>query len=531
MGSIVLCEDGRNNLSIIDGQQRLTSFSLLLIYLNHKQKELEIPDSSRKNMSNYLSITKGGMESLVLNIEPREQLVRTLIANPNEVYLHYEDYANTESNRNIIYCYNVIERCFPSDILTDINLPLFIEWLLDKIILVEIKSHNIDNAYTIFETVNDRGLNLKPAEILKGYLLSKIVETHEEIWELKAEEANIFWNDRLQEFSNKENISDSDFFRAWLRSKYAQTMRSSKAGATNEDFENIANNFHSWVKNNASSRLKLKQQQDYYFFIRSDFDFFSSLFLKCYEFKTNCCKGQELLYINNFYTIADSLAYPLLMSSVNKLDDDETIAQKLCVVSSFIDCYANIRMLQGRAITQSSVRNYIYELIKKIRNVSLSEVKSLLSVEYKKLRTGETIMRPIQSANTLGYSHYYYARLLNHILPVADFKDLLRSRKQSSYVILQIANEEDLNLISDSTTELFLNSFANFCIIHRNDARLYEKLPTIEEKMSFLWGINAFPEMQEQQGETQVAFILRRGEVLAQYTEQIWSFPYATKEE
>lgn len=46
--------------------------------------------------------------------------------------------------------------------------------MLDKIMLVEVKAYSMDNAYTIFETMNDRGLSLNPTEILKGFLLSKI---------------------------------------------------------------------------------------------------------------------------------------------------------------------------------------------------------------------------------------------------------------------------------------------------------------------------------------------------------------------
>ena len=525
MGSIVLCDDGRSHLSIIDGQQRLTSFSILLIYLNHKQRELNIPETSLKNMSNFLFITKGGVQSLVLNIESREQLMRTLIEDPNDVYINYENFANSESNKHIIQCYNNIERIFPSELLTDVTLPLFIEWLLDKIILVEIKSHSIDHAYTIFETVNDRGLNLKPAEILKGYLLSKIVETHEEQWESKAEEANIFWIDRLQEFSNKEGISDSDFFRAWLRGKYAQSTRSTKAGSVNEDFETIANNFHSWVKDNASSKLKLKSPRDYYFFIRSDFDYYTSLFLRCYKYKTHASKGHELLYVNNFYTIADSLSYPLLMASITKLDDEETVEQKIRIVSSYLDCYSNVRMLQSRAITQSSIRNSIYELIKRIRDVSVSELISILSTELYKQTGGEMVMRSLHMMNNWGYCHYFFARLIHHLHPVHDFRDLLRSRKQSSYVLIQISTKDDYNdTISETTSEILQGAVANYCIVHRSDAKHVESLVNIQEKMSYLWSVNAFPELEEIPNEPIFDFISRRGERLAQYAQVIWSF-------
>lgn len=35
--------------------------------------------------------------------------------------------------------------------------------------MVEIVAYSDENAYTIFETMNDRGLNLTPSEMLKGF--------------------------------------------------------------------------------------------------------------------------------------------------------------------------------------------------------------------------------------------------------------------------------------------------------------------------------------------------------------------------
>ena len=42
--------------------------------------------------------------------------------------------------------------------------------------LVEITAYSDEDAYTIFETMNDRGLSLTPTDMLKGYLLANITE-------------------------------------------------------------------------------------------------------------------------------------------------------------------------------------------------------------------------------------------------------------------------------------------------------------------------------------------------------------------
>ena len=50
---------------------------------------------------------------------------------------------------------------FPEE-LRDDALPYFIDWLLENVHLVEITAYSDDDAYTIFETMNDRGLSLTP---------------------------------------------------------------------------------------------------------------------------------------------------------------------------------------------------------------------------------------------------------------------------------------------------------------------------------------------------------------------------------
>ncbi len=524
MGSIVLCRDSRKNLSIVDGQQRLTTFSLLLIYLSHLQEILEIPELSKKNMRDYLYIIKGGEQSLILNIESRVEVMNFLIESTGETY-NFDLIAQPESVRNIIWGYEAIKRLFPQDIVTKDRLPLFTEWLLDNVQMVEILTENMDNAYTIFETMNDRGLNLKPSEILKGYLLAKIIEEHDVKNEIKAEEANMFWTQRLDEFQTKAHINESDFFRAWLRAKYAITQRSTKSGAENEDFEKIGTNFHSWVKDN-TVRMKLKSPEDYYFFIRSDFDFYSMLYMDINSYRIQETEGYEVLYLNSFYTIADSLIYPILMSPISKIDEREVVKDKIRVVSSFIDKLANIRTLQNRAITQTSMRNTIYELVKKTRNIEIVQLRAILQDEINKTCEKDGLYHSLQEMNNGSYYHYFYARIWCHLNKELNFSDLLRSRRQSSYVLMQMFNEQDLSedVETDSQVYLLINSVANYCLMRRKDAREYEQLTKIQEKMNYLTLHGEYPELHSK-FDSPLTMILERDEAFQKITKNMWGSP------
>jgi hypothetical protein len=48
---------------------------------------------------------------------------------------------------------------FPEEI-NEERLPFFLDWLIENVDLVEISANSDDDAYTVFETMNDRGLNL-----------------------------------------------------------------------------------------------------------------------------------------------------------------------------------------------------------------------------------------------------------------------------------------------------------------------------------------------------------------------------------
>lgn len=80
-----------------------------------------------------------------------------------------------ESGMSMMERYRDIEELFPDD-LKEEALPFFIYWLVNKVLLLEIDTPSEDEAHTIFLTMNDRGLSLNSAEMMKAYLLQQIYE-------------------------------------------------------------------------------------------------------------------------------------------------------------------------------------------------------------------------------------------------------------------------------------------------------------------------------------------------------------------
>src|SRR5207245_2200960 len=133
-----------------------------------------------------------------------------------------------ESTANILARYNDIAESFPDE-LRGAALPYFVDWLIENVHLVEITAYSDEDAYTIFETMNDRGLSLTPSDMLKGYLLANITDSDQRL------HAGKVWKDRMNALLDLGKDEDADGIKSWLRSQHAETIRERKKGAAPED--------------------------------------------------------------------------------------------------------------------------------------------------------------------------------------------------------------------------------------------------------------------------------------------------------
>jgi uncharacterized protein with ParB-like and HNH nuclease domain len=233
---------------LIDGQQRLTTMTLLLIHLNHVQQDYEV----KVPVDELIYSERYGQKSFHLDVEERRECMQALFDG--------RDLAAPEpvgSVANLLARYADIEDLFPEDLGSPTTLPYFLDWLLDNVELVEITTYNDEDAYAIFETMNDRGLSLTPAEMLKGYLLSKL-----DTEDVRAS-ADEIWRRKIEALKQWGDDEDANFFKAWLRAQYAHTIRERKRGASNQDFEHIGSSFHKWVRDNGEPHMGLRTRTDF----------------------------------------------------------------------------------------------------------------------------------------------------------------------------------------------------------------------------------------------------------------------------
>lgn len=365
MGTIVLSAKD-NAYSIIDGQQRLTSLTLLLIYLYHSIDSSDAKDEIR----NMIYSSSYGKKSFNLKVEEREDCLQGLY----EKGQYDISLCRNSSTRNMVERYSDIQEIFPSNEFSGTKLNSFAYWVINKLILVQIVANTEESAYTIFETMNDRGLSLTPSDMLKGFILSNFNS------EEKRSKVNTEWKKDMQEFNDYGKDIDTQFFQAWMRAKFAETIRETGAGAVNKDFENIGVRFHNWFKDNyEKGLLKDAINGNIELFIEQNYRFYFKWFMMIKKAEISLQSGMEHLYYILYNPIAPTLTYPLLMSSLIVGDDDDTCRQKIDLVAQYIDGFVTRRSVNYHKSGSSTIRYTMYNLVKNIRNKSLSDLKKILS--------------------------------------------------------------------------------------------------------------------------------------------------------
>jgi uncharacterized protein DUF262/uncharacterized protein DUF1524 len=395
LGSIIISKkDGAS--FVVDGQQRLTSLTLLLIYLRNLQKKR----ADKVNLDELIVSERFGEVSFNLEVPERAPWMK---APYDEV--SFDETDQPESVQNLKHRFADIEEEFPEE-LRGHALPYFVDWLLENVHLVEITAYSDDDAYTIFETMNDRGLSLSPTDMLKGYLLANI----EEPGRTRAAE---IWRRRLRELQAREEEDPADFFKNWLRSQYATKIRERKKGATSEDFDRIGTEFHRWLRE-ASETIGLSRGDAFYRFVERDLDFFAKQYLRIVQASYEVTPGLEHIAYNadHGFTLQD-----LLLLAPLRPDDNETIvARKLSVVARYVDILLTWRIWNFRSIAYSTMQYAMFLVMRDIRGlepVALArELHRRLESEGETFRSHSPYYKPEVGLHVHQQNRYAIHRIL-----------------------------------------------------------------------------------------------------------------------
>lgn len=257
--------------------------------------------------------------------------------------------------------------------------------------------------------MNDRGLNLTPTQMLKGFLLSSVNSDEEK------KELDELWKNKIFELHKIDQNEDLEFFKAWLRAKYAETIRAGKKGAPNEDFEKIGTRFHSWVRDN-KNKIGLKDGINIYEFINKDFNFYSKIYIKINKAIKDSLNGLESIYYIYDRGLASSLYSPLLLAPIKLDDNEETINKKLALVAYYLELFVVSRSVNRRNYSHGAIRYTMYNLVKEIRDMDVKSLANLLKRKASEIDEGlEGMKNLILHGQNKRFIKFLLARITRYI--------------------------------------------------------------------------------------------------------------------
>ncbi len=437
MGSIVLA--GREN-AIIDGQQRFSSLTLLLMYLNNRLRSL----GQNYSMIEQMIFSEAyGTKSFNINVEDRADCMNAIFNDQS-----FDTTNVGESVKNLYGRYTDIIDVFPNDDITDNMLLHFCDWLAEKVFFIEIVATTEQDAHKVFVTMNDRGLSLTSTEMLKGYLLSEIKD------DSKREKLNNIWKDKVLSLKKDDDKGDETFIKAWLRAQYAETIRETKAGAVNQDFDIIGGSFHKWVRDERD-KLGLSTTDDFELFIMK-FSKFADVYRKIREAENTFAEETKYIYYNaqvNF-----TLQPQLLLAPICYEDTWPVIIEKMNLVARFIDLLITARVTNYRSVDYSTIKNYVFNVTKNIRRCSIDVLKARLKAQSDNLAYDPAAALPELRLNS--FTKKYIKNMLARITGYIEEQTGVASN-YCNYMNTQTKNPFEIEHIITDHYEWFTSEYSD----------------------------------------------------------------------
>jgi len=211
--------DQKNHYEVIDGQQRLTTFFLLLCALKH----LFQGEPQRQMIAGLIStsyVDSDGEVCTTLKLEPRYESAGEVMAKLVEVDaepmavrvgIQAAGIASFGSLENLVNAYSTLYRYLKDNYDDTAKLKKYWGYLANNVVFIQI-STDVSSALKIFETINERGVGLNPMDLLKNLLFTQVKQT--QFTQLKDE-----WK-KITKPLEKEKEKPLRFLRYFLMANY-----------------------------------------------------------------------------------------------------------------------------------------------------------------------------------------------------------------------------------------------------------------------------------------------------------------------
>ncbi len=389
---------------VVDGQQRLTTLTLILIKLRHLATGF---NSELKDwISNKIAGQSGFEKEFWMNHETHNPVMQALWDDDSNI-----DSINTSGGItavNMVRNYKIIAAYLGRELDNKHKFESFVFYFLRRLVLINLNVQQTD-VPMVFEVINDRGVGLESYEILKGKLLGEIDKE-----ELESLKLNELWEEQVAKVNEFREGEIDVFFVYYLRSKFASTV--SQARTYDYDYHRVM--FAPELEKKLGLLHDPKKVKS---FLQNEFRYFTDLYARINKY----CDGSNVEFIHIHYNALNDMESQFLLMLSACLCNDSQEDEKLKIISYNVDRLFSLLQLQ-RSYDSNDFNVAIYQLSAEIRN---KDAKEITAVFDKYLLNLLSAARGVQTKEVYSYGlfkdtgielnkrfkRYFFARIENFI--------------------------------------------------------------------------------------------------------------------
>ena len=507
VGSIVYIEKGLYQISavpqllVIDGQQRMTTLTLLLLALAEAIKESdEKHEITSRKIKNYYLVNNDEEDDLYHKLILTKTDKETLISLINEKELPKEYSLRVYENYQFF-----LEQIKKSSI--DLN--VLYQGML-KLIIVDISlDRDHDNPQLIFESLNSTGLDLSQADLIRNYVLMKL--------EPKEQDSlyNSYWHPMEKSFGN---FNESSLFDRFMRDYL--TVKTGRIPI----IKNVYSDFKEYV-----AKQKDVAIED----ILKDIYQYSKYFAKL-AFQTE--KDKEINEVlKDINSLRVDVSYPFLLEVYDDYNNQKISKAEFISILKLVESYVFRRAICG--IPTNSLNKTFATLSKELnKNKYLQSVQTVFAIKdsYRRFPSNEEFKRELQVKDVYNFrNRNYLLRKLENFerKEIIDIEAYTIEHIMPQNENLSIEWRNDLGEEWQEVQKTYLHTLGNLTLTKYN-SELSDK--PFKEKRDMNGGF-AFSPLRLNQGLGQLEVwneqeIVNRGKTLAEKAILVWGYPELSEE-
>ena len=383
---------------IVDGQQRLTTLTLIATKLYHL-----ITDETLKDLLKDCIFTKDMFKGNVFCIdnEKRKDVMESILDN-----VPYTEPIKNKTEETLLGRFKDVSRFIDDKQMDEDKLRAFCMYFLRKLVMVELSVEK-DDTPMVFEVINDRGEALKPYEILKGKMVGLLSKNDTQAYSEK-------WDKAMLQLPDMQD----NFFGDYLKSRFVTSSNTKLEAA-------LSNLYHRYIfdVNDIAQELSFRRTDANHIkniknFIDNELTYYAALYAKI---RSN--KDEYLKYDNEINDLSMQYQNIIAACTINDPREDE----KIQVLAAEMDRFWMLLNLNG-VYDSNEFQDKCYRISQQLKDAELESYRSIYdnmltdTIRLKRGIEGEVSLLDYNSFTKKNYTNmntrmlrYFLARIEQYI--------------------------------------------------------------------------------------------------------------------